>query len=190
MVLTRSSSSRYLARGAALCVLAAGPATAIPLLPATASMGVQSLFPPAGSYPRRTQLQPPVTDTRLDALVDPATARQVGRYGFVTGGVQVAALPAGGSVTVTILAVRTPRNAATFLRVYRPSTLAHPDTPGVAVTGLGAGARYITGPCANCTQPTSLGILLVRRNVAVIQIVVEPPDRALALRLGRAVAPR
>ena len=188
MVLTRSV--RRLARGAALCVLAAGPATAIPLLPATASMGVQSLFPPAGSYPRRTQLQPPVTDTRLDALVDPATARQVARYGFVTGGVQVVALPTRGSVTVTILAVRTPRNAATFLRVYRPSTLAHPDTPGVAVTGLGAGARYITGPCANCTQPTSLGILLVRRNVAVIQIVVEPPDRALALRLGRAVAPR
>jgi len=30
----------------------------------------------------------------------------------------------------------------------------------------------------------------VRRDAAVIQIVVEPPDRALALRLGRAVAPR
>lgn len=188
MVLTRSA--RRLVRSAALCVLAAGPATAIPLYPAAASMGVQSLFPPATAYPRRTQLQPTVTGTQVDTLVDPATARQVARYGFVAGGVQVAALPTRGSVTVTVLAVRTPRNAATFLRVYRPSTLSHPDTPGVAVTGLGAGARYITGPCANCTQPTPLGILLVRRDAAVIQIVVEPPDRALALRLGRAVAPR
>ncbi len=184
MVLTRSA--RRLVRGAALCVLAAGPATAIPLHPAAASMGVHALFPPATAYPRRTQLQPAVTGTQ----VDPATARQVARYGFVAGGVQVAALPTRGSVTVTVLAVRTPRNAATLLRVYRPSTLSHPDTLGVAVTGLGAGTRYITGPCANCTQPTPLGILLVRRDAAVIQIVVEPPDRALALRLGRAVALR
>ncbi len=151
MVLTRSA--RRLVRGAALCVLAAGPSAA--------SMGVQSLFPPATAYPRRTQLQPAVTGTQVDTLVDPATARQVARYGFVAGGVQVAALPTRGSVTVTVLAVRPPRNAATLLQVYRPSALAHPATSGVAVTGLGAGTRYVTGQCATCTQPTPLGILLV-----------------------------
>jgi hypothetical protein len=127
MVLTRSSYSRRLVRGTTLIALMAGLATAIPLHPVVASTGVtgvRALFPPAGAYPRHTQLQPAITDTHLDALVDPATARQVARYGFVTGGVQVAALTAGGSVTVTILAVRTPHNAATFLRVYHPSALA------------------------------------------------------------------
>jgi len=190
MVLTRSSYPRRLVRGTALIALVAGLTTAIPLHPAVASTGVRALFPPAGAYPRQTHLQPAITDTHLDALVDPATARQVARYGFVTGGVQVAALPAGGSVTVTILAVRTPHNAATFLRVYHPSALAHPATSGVAVTGLGAGTRYVTGQCANCTQPTPLGILLVRCGTAVVEIDVQPPNRALVMRLGRAIAPR
>ncbi len=190
MILTRSSYSRRLVRGTTLIALVAGLTTVIPLHPAVAATGVRALFPPAGAYPRHTHLQPAITDTHLDALVDPATARQVARYGFVTGGVQVAALPAGGSVTVTILAVRTPHNAATFLRVYHPSALAHPATSGVAVTGLGAGTRYVTGQCANCTQPTPLGILLVRRGTAVVEIDVQPPNHALVMRLGRAIAPR
>ena len=181
----------YLVRGTTLIVLVAALTTAaIPLHLAAASTGVRALFPPAGAYPRHTHLQPAITDTHLDALVDPATAHQVARYGFVTGGVQVAALPTGGSVTVTILAVRTPRNAATFLRVYHPSALAHPDTRGMAVAGLGVGTRYITGQCANCTQPTPLGILLVRRGTAVVEIDVQPPNHALIMRLGRAIAPR
>ncbi len=199
MVLTRSShscrrvrgrTSRRRVRATTLIALMAGLATAIPLHPAVASTGVRALFPPAGAYPRHTHLQPAITDTHLDALVDPATARQVARYGFVTGGVQVAALPAGGSVTVTILAVRTPHNAATFLRVYHPSALAHPATSGVAVAGLGAGTRYVTGQCATCTQPTPLGILLVRRGTAVVEIDVQPPNRVLIMRLGHAIASR
>jgi len=196
MDLTRSAYSRRRVHGTALIALVAGLTTAIPLHPAVASTGVtgvtgvRALFPPARDYPRHTHLQPAITDTHLDALVDPATARQVARYGFVTGGVQVAALPAGGSVTVTILAVRTPHNAATFLRAYHPSALAHPATSGVAVTGLGAGTRYVIGQCPNCTQPTPLGILLVRRGTAIVEIDVQPPNRTLIMRLGRAIAPR
>jgi hypothetical protein len=74
-----------------------------------------------------------------------------------------------------------------FLRQDHPAALAHPDTPGTAVGGLGDGARYLAGACAACGPSAApLGILLLRQGTAVVQILTQPTDHALALRLGRA----
>jgi hypothetical protein len=86
-----------------------------------------------------------------------------------------------------VLVFHTPRGAATFLRQDRPTALANPDTPGTAVGGLGDGARYVAGACASCGPGAApLGILILRQGAAVVQILTQPTDRALALRLGHA----
>ena len=169
-------------------VLALLGAVALPAQAAPAGAGHSSwraLFPPSAAYPRGTQLLPMQASTRADALIDAATAAQVVRLGFVAGGIQDANLPRHAVVSVTVLAFRTPRGAAGFLRADHPTALANPNTPGKNVGGLGDGARYVAGACASCGPGAApLGILILRRGTAVVQILTQPTDHALALRLG------
>jgi len=176
-------------------ILAAGVAalgmTALPAQAAPAPVPWHALFPPARTYPHGTHLLPVQTATRADTLVDPTTADQVTRLGFVAGGVQVSNLPRHAVASVTVLVFRADRDATTFLRQDQPSALANPATPGTEAGGLGAGARYVSGGCAGCgTGAPPLGILLMRRGTAVVQILTQPPDHALALRLGHAALRR
>jgi hypothetical protein len=171
-------------------ILAAGVAvlgaTALPAQAAPPAAW-RALFPPAAAYPRGTQVLRLQSATRADALVDPDTAAQVTRLGFVAGGVQDANLPRQAVASVTVLVFRTARGAATFLRQDHPTALADPNTPGTAVGGLGDGARYVSGGCASCGPGAApLGILILRRGTAVVQILTQPTDHDLALRLGRA----
>lgn len=147
----------------------------------------RALFPPAAAYPHGTHLLPLQTASQASRLVDPATATRVTRLGFVAGGVQEAVLPVQAATSVTVLAFRTTRSAATFLRQDRPSALANPGTPSTAVGGLADGARYVAGACASCGPGAApLGILLLRWGTSVLQILTQPTDHALALRLGHA----
>lgn len=151
----------------------------------------RALFPPAAAYPRGTHLLPVQTAARASALVDPDTAAQVSRLGFVVGGIQDANLPRQAAASVTVLVFRTPRGAATFLRQDHPTALANPNTPGKAVGGLGDDARYVAGACASCGPGAApLGILILRQGTAVVQILTQPTDHDLALRLGRAALRR
>jgi hypothetical protein len=159
------------------------------MLPAHAASPAawQAFFPPASAYPRGTHLLPVQVATQAARLVDPATAAQVTRLGFIAGGVQEAVLPAQAAASVTVLTFRTAQGAATFLRQDKPSALANPNTPGTSVGGLADGARYVAGPCASCGPGAApLGILILRRGTAVVQILTQPPDHDLALRLGHA----
>lgn len=175
-----------------VAALAAGVALlgamALPAYATTASW--RSLFPPATAYPRGTHLLPVQTATRASALVDPATALQVAHLGFVAGGIQYATLPRYAVASVTVLSFRLPRGAATFLRQDHPTELANPATPGTAVA-LGDGARYVAGACASCGPGAApLGILILRRSTAVVQILTQPTNYDLALRLGHATLHR
>ena len=147
-----------------------------------------ALFPPVAAYPHGTHLLPMQAASQAARLVDPATAAQVARLGFVAGGVQEAVLPAQAAASVTVLTFRTTRGAATFLRQDQPPALGDPTTAGETVAGLGDGARYLTGSSGGCCGPAAppLGILLLRQGTAVVQILTQPTDRDLALRLGRA----
>jgi hypothetical protein len=148
----------------------------------------RALFPPAAAYPHGTHLLPVQAASQATRLVDPATAAQVVRLGFVAGGVQEAVLPAQAAASVTVLTFRTTRGAATFLRQDQPPALGDPSTAGETITGLGDGARYLTGSSEGCCGPAAppLGILLLRQGTAVVQILTQPADRDLALRLGHA----
>lgn len=179
---------RPVALAASLVVLGA---TALPSYAATASARWRALFPPPAAYPRGTQLMRMQSATRAAVLVDPDTAAQVTRLGFVVGGVQDANLPHQAVASVTVLVFRTERGAATFLRQDRPSALANPNTPGKDVGALGDGARYVAGACASCGPGAApLGILLLRQGTAVVQILTQPTDHALAMRLGQAALRR
>jgi hypothetical protein len=187
---TRHHGRHVLHPGAlAVCVALVG-ATALSTqaVPAGASrVPWRALFPPAAAYPRGTHLLPLQASTRPAALVDAATAAQVARLGFVAGGIQDANLPGHVVASVTVLTFRTARGAATFLRQDRPSALAKPNTRGTAVGGLGDGARYVAGACASCGPGAApLGILILRQGTAVVQILTQPTDHDLALRLGQA----
>lgn len=175
--------------GVALLAAPALPAQAAPAGASRAAWRV--LFPPAAAYPRGTQLLRMQASTRPDALVDPDTAAQVARLGFVIGGVQDANLPRQAVASVTVLVFRTPRGAAAFLHADHPTALADPNTPGKDVGGLGDGARYVAGACASCGPGAPpLGILILRQGTAVVQILIQPTDHALAMRLGRAALRR
>lgn len=164
------------------------------VLPSHAAGGAawRALFPPVAAYPHGTHLLPVQAAGQAARLVDPATAAQVTRLGFVAGGVQEAVLPTQAAASVTVLTFRTPRVAATFLRQDQPSALGDPTTPGETIAGLGNGARYLTGSSGGCCGPAAppLGILLLRQGVAVVQILTQPADRDLALRLGHAALRR
>jgi hypothetical protein len=176
-----------MALAAGMTMLAAAALPSQAATPAT----WRTLFPPAAAYPPGTHLLPAQTATRAKALVDAATAAQVTRLGFVVGGLQDANLPHQAVASVTVLVFRTTRSAATFLRQDHPAALANPDTPGTAVAGLGNGARYVAGACAACGPSAApLGILLVRQGTAVVQILTQPTDHNLALRLGHAALRR
>jgi len=184
--------ARHALRAAALtasvAVLGAG---ALPSHAAGSPASWRALFPPVAAYPHGARVQPVQTSARADALVDPATAAHVARLGFTTGGTQYATLRAQALVGVTLLVFRTERGAATFLRQDQPSALADPTTPGTTAGGLGVGARYVSGGCAGCgAGAPPLGILLLRRGAAMVQILTQPPDHALAVRLGHAALHR
>jgi hypothetical protein len=144
----------------------------------------RAFFPPAVAYPRGTRLLPIQAATQAVRVLDPATATLVTRLGFVAGGVQEAVLPEQAAASVTVLAFHTARAAATFLHRDQPPALGNPRTAPVAA--LGEGARFLTGSATGCCGPTAppLGILLVRQGTVVVQILTQPTDRALALRLG------
>jgi hypothetical protein len=151
----------------------------------------RALFPPAVAYPHGTHLLPVQAATHAARLLDPATATQVTRLGFVAGGVQEAVLPTQAAASVTVLAFRTTRGAATFLHQDQPSALADPTQPGTTVGGLADGARYVAGACASCGPGAApLGILLLRQGTAVVQILTQPTNHDLALRLGHAALRR
>jgi hypothetical protein len=151
----------------------------------------RALFPPAAAYPHGTHLLPVEAATQAARLLDPATAAQVTRLGFAAGGVQEAVLPAQAAASVTVLTFRTTRGAATFLLQDHPTALADPNTPGTSVGGLADGARYVAGACASCGPGAApLGILLLRQGTAVVQILTQPTDYALAMRLGHAALRR
>ena len=178
-----------LAVGVAVLGATALPAQAAPSGASRAPW--RALFPPSAAYPRGTQLLPMQTSTRADALIDTTTAAQVVRLGFVAGGIQDANLPGHAAASVTVLAFRTTPGAAAFLRADHPTALANPNTPGKNVGGLGDGARYVAGACASCGPGAApLGILILRRGTAVVQILTQPTDHALALRLGHVAAAR
>jgi hypothetical protein len=178
---------RPMALAAGLAVLAAA---ALPSQAATPAAW-RTLFPPAAAYPRGTHLLRMQGATRAGALVDAATAVQVARLGFVVGGIQYANLPRQAVASVTVLVFRTARGAATFLRQDRPTALANPNTPGEAIGGLGDGAHYVSGACSSCGPGAApLGILILRQGTAVVQILTQPTDRALAMRLGRSALRR
>ena len=174
---------------AALVVILA--LAALPLHATATAAAWRALFPPATAYPRGTHLLPVQTSTRASVLVDPDTAAQVTRLGFVAGGIQDANLPAQAVASVTVLTFRTTQGAATFLRQDHPTALAKPNTPGTPVGGLGGGARYVSGPCASCGPGAApLGILILHQRTAVVQILTQPPNHALAMRLGHAALHR
>jgi hypothetical protein len=151
----------------------------------------RALFPPVAAYPRGSHLLPVQTASQATRLVDAPTATQVTRLGFVVGGVQEAVLPAHAVASVTVLTFRTSRGAATFLRQDHPTALANPNTPGTTVAGLADAARYVAGACASCGPGAApLGILLLRQSTAVLQILTQPTDHDLALRLGHAALRR
>jgi hypothetical protein len=188
----RHFHAHHALRAAALATgVAVLGASALPSHAAGSSASWRALFPPAAAYPHGARVQPVQTSARADALVDPATATQVVGLGFTTGGTQYATLRAQALVGVTVLVFRTERGAATFLRQDQPSALADPTTPGTTARGLGAGARYVSGGCAGCgAGAPPLGILLLRRGAAMVQILTQPPDHALAVRLGHAALRR
>jgi hypothetical protein len=178
---------RPVALAAGMAVLGA---TALPAQAASPAAW-RALFPPAAAYPHGTQLLSVHAATRASALVDPDTAAQVRQLGFVVGGLQYANLPRQAVASVTVLVFRTPRGAATFLRQDHPTALANPTQAGKAVGGLGDGARYVAGACASCGPGAApLGILILRQGTAVVQILTQPTDHDLALRLGRAAIHR
>lgn len=182
---------RFLRSAALAAGLALLGATALPAATQASRTPWRALFPPATAYPRGTQLLPLQAFTRPDALVDAPTAARLARLGFVAGGVQDANLPRQAVVSVTVLTFRTPRAAAAFLRADHPTALANPNTPGAAVGGLGDGARYVAGACASCGPGAApVGILTLRRDTAVVQILTQPTDHDLALRLGHAALHR
>ncbi len=165
--------------------------SALPAHAATPAASWRALFPPATAYPRGTQLAPVQINTRAAALVDPDTAAHVARAGFVAGGIQYATLSKRGVASVTVLAFRTSGGAAAFLRQDHPTALADPTQPGTPVGGLGDGARYVAGACSSCGAGSPpLGILILRHGTAVVQILTQPTDHALALRLGHAALGR
>ncbi len=154
---------------------------------AAAPAGWRALFPPALAYPQGTHLLPVQTATRAGTLLAPAAAAQVTRAGFVTGGAQYATLPAGAVASVTVLVFHTAHGAAAFLLHYHPAELADSSAPGVTVPGLADGGRYVAGACATCGPSAApVGVLLVRRGEAVVQILTQPTNRSLAMRLGHA----
>jgi hypothetical protein len=186
----RRQLQRFLRPLAFVAGLAVLGAAALPAQAASPAAW-RALFPPATVYPRGTHLLPVQAATQAARLVDPATAAQVTRLGFVAGGVQEAVLPAQAAASVTVLTFRTTQGAATFLRQDHPTALANPNTPGTAVGGLADGARYVAGACASCGPGAApLGILSLRQGTAVVQILTQPTDHGLALRLGHAAVRR
>ncbi len=148
----------------------------------------RTLFPTVAAYPVGTRLLPVQTSRQADVLLDRVTAAQVSRLGFVVGGIQDVILPRRVVVSVRVLSFGTARGAALFLRHDHPAELAHPATAGTPIGGMGDGARYLAGDCAACGSGAApLGILILRRGAAVVQILTQPTDHALALHLGRAV---
>jgi hypothetical protein len=178
---------RPLAFVAGLAVLGA----LVPQAHAASPAAWRALFPPAAAYPPGTHLLPVEAATQAARLLDPATAAQVTRLGFAAGGVQEAVLPAQAAASVTVLTFRTTGGAATFLRHDHPTALADPNKPGTPVDGLGDGARYVAGACASCGPGAApLGILMLRQGTAVVLILTQPTDHALAMRLGHAALRR
>jgi hypothetical protein len=166
-------------------------ATALPSHAARAPVSWRQLFPPATAYPRGTLLLPVHSATRASVLVNPATAPQVAHLGFIVGGIQHATLPRHAVASVTVLVFRTATGATTFVRADRPAELKDPQTPGVRIGGLGNGARYVSGACAPYGPSAApVGVLLVQRATVVVQILTQPANRALALRLGHAAVQR
>ena len=164
-----------------------------PTLSAARSAGtwhnLRALFPSVSVYPKGTHLLPLYTSTNATDVVGPNTALQVDRFRFVVGGVQDANLPAQAVVSVTVLAFTNARVAAAFLHVYHPTELQYPAAPGTRVSRFGAGARYIVGGCANCgpTGP-ALGIMLLPRGANTVEIVTQPPNHTLVMRLADVIS--
>lgn len=184
----RHRARRGIRRGiAVLGILGLLLLEALPLHAAPAS-GWHALFPSPAAYPPGSRLLPLYLARSTANLVDPGTATQVRRFHFVAGGVQDSDLPGQRVASVTVLAFASARDAAAFLAAYRPSALQHPGTPGTHIAQFGAGARYVMGGCANCgPSGPKIGLLLLQRASVAVQIEVQPPDPALALRLGRFV---
>ena len=149
----------------------------------------RDLFPPASVYPKGTHVLPLYASTNATDVVGPDTALQVDRFRFLVGGVQDANLPAQAVVNVTVLVFADAHVAAAFLHAYHPSELQHPAAPGTPISRLGAGARYIVGGCANCGPAgPPLGILLLRREANTVEILTQPPNRTLVMRLADAIS--
>ncbi|MGH2410452.1 MAG: hypothetical protein ACRDGS_08810 [Chloroflexota bacterium] len=159
-----------------------------PSLHAAPATNVRGLFPPASVYPKGTHLLPLYISTRVSDVADPAVAVQVDRFRFLVGGVQDANLPTQAVTSVTVLAFADARVANAFLHAYHPSELQNPAAPGTPISRFGVGARYIVGGCANC-GPTAprLGVLLLRREASTVEIVSQPPNHALVMRLANAI---
>ncbi len=164
--------------GRAIALRAAAPATSW-----------RGLFPPASVYPKGTHVLPLYTSTNAADVVGPDSALQVDRFRFLVGGVQDANMPAQAVANVTVLVFADAHVAAAFLHAYRPSELQHPAAPGTPISRLGAGARYIVGGCANCGPTGSaLGILLLRRDAYAVEILTQPPNHTLVMRLADAIS--
>jgi len=157
---------------------------------ASSAISWRGLFPPVSAYPKGTHLLPLYTSTHAADVVDPGTALQVKQFRFLVGGVQDANLPAQAVTAVTVLVFSDAPVAATFLHAYHPSELQNPAMPGTAVSRFGTGARYIVGACANCGPSTPpLGILLLQRGASTVEIVTQPPNHTVAMRLAAAGNP-